>query len=48
MSCGRIIPIFCGVFGSGPAAPIVDDQTVLIEICSIFLIGADSQVRADL
>ena len=37
----KSFPSSVACFGPGPAAPIVDDQTVLIEICSIFLIGAD-------
>jgi hypothetical protein len=39
-------PLSAGCFGPGTAAPIVR-SAVLIAICSIFLIGAFSQVRAD-
>jgi hypothetical protein len=39
---------FCGVFRSRTSRSNRSRSAVLIEICSIFLIGADSQVRADL
>lgn len=39
---------FCGVLLSRTSRSNRSRSTVLIAICSIFLVGADSQVRADL
>jgi hypothetical protein len=39
---------FCGVFRSRTSRSNRSRSAALIAICSIFLIGADSQVRADL
>jgi hypothetical protein len=39
---------FCGVFRSRTSRSNRSRSAALIEIRSIFLIGADSQVRADL
>jgi hypothetical protein len=39
---------FCGVFRSRTSRSNRSRSAALIEICSIFLIGADSQLRADL
>jgi len=55
VSHGRLLPGFRPQIWSSLGRVSVSDQprqplarAVLIEICSIFLIGADSQVRADL
>jgi hypothetical protein len=39
---------FCGVFRSWISRSGRSPSASLTEICSIFLIGVDSQVRADL
>jgi hypothetical protein len=44
---GRFGPVW-GVFRSRTSRSSRSRSAVLIEICSIFLIGADSQVRANL